>query len=147
VTTDSRQIAEAAFRRVALEFSQLKSELNEGHQRHFDLTLSFCRQPGLAFDVTASLQEGELCLNVGESHFMGWFPDGDPLIAEEFVETLRGVLAGEVRLVEHLRSGHPVKGELQREVSGSWNRLTAWSQLRWPSLAREEIRILRNRPE
>lgn len=139
--------ARVLFAAIASDFPRLHAVLQEGPVPQVDLELHFAGQPGLPFEIVATLQHDELCLGVGEAFWAEWFPCSDSRVVDEFESTIRGVLSGRLRVVEFHRSGQTIKAQIQESVNGKWRPVATWSKLRLPSFSKPDIRVLQNKHE
>lgn len=102
-------------------------------------------QASLSFSVLLQLQPDALCLGVGERV---WF-ERFPLRAEEtwrdLADDVQGLLSGRYRVVEQLRNGTCVRGDLEVPAGAAWRRTARWSRLHWPGGERR-VRILQRVP-
>lgn len=141
------EIAEQLFHEIAAAFPLLHSSIQVEPHPQVALSLDFDVQPGLAFPVSATLQNvDELHLHAGAILWYEWFPCYYPDRAAAFRQAITGVLSGEYRVVEFYRKSRPIKAELQRIDSGIWKRVVYTTNLRLPSFRNPETRILRNVP-
>ena len=120
--------------RLAREFPLLTIEPQFEHPQ-VDAIADFPQQDGLDFKVSINLQYDEFQLNVGR-FCLEWFPCTNQEVADDFADVVSGVLSGESRIIEHLSSGRPVKGKLQRLYNGAWETIGTWSEpvglIPWP---------------
>lgn len=141
-----RDKARALFAGIETEFTSLQARWSEDPVPQVDLEFAFDVQPGLIFPVVGTLQGDELCLSVGGSFFCEWFPCSDSEVRGNFQSCFRGVLSGQLRLVEFGPDGQAFKAQLQDHTSGRWQTVATWTKFRWPLFRDPEIRIFRNRP-
>lgn len=110
-----------------------------------DVSLEIPRQPGLSFDVRANLQGDELHLNIGSNFWLEYFPCTDERVEADFFESVRGMLAGRFRIVEHHRRGKAFKAVLQRPTERGWTNHSTWMRLSFPAWGTTRT-ILQNGP-
>ena len=104
---------------IKASFSNLKMEL-ETKPEHVDLNMEISKQNGLKFNVCVNLQGDELHLNVGEHFWLEWFPCTDQKVADAYVEAVKGILSGRLRILETYRGKKIVKSELQFPEKNMW---------------------------
>jgi hypothetical protein len=88
---------------------------------HLDLAATFRRQPGLAFDIFLHLQGDSLHLEVPSlaAFHVEYFPCDDPERLGMAIDDVRGLLAGEYRIVAY-EVGNSLCEELQKPIEGGW---------------------------
>ena len=74
---------------------------------------------------------------------MEWFPCTDPGRVKEYATAARGILSGEMRVVEYRKRGFGAKAKLGAPAAGVWQRIATWSDF-WSLLLfiRAEQRVL-----
>lgn len=139
-------MAREVFASLETEFSHLTCRFSEDPHDVVQLELLFPAQPGLCFQVVAHLQGDELCLGVGDAYWSEYFPSEYPEVVLKFQETMRGVIRGDIRLVEYHRGGKIIKARLERQSDAAkWETVGRWATVRWPSFRRPEARSFQNR--
>lgn len=93
-------------------FPSLEFRIDPGPANE-DASADIAKQVGLAFDVHLSLQGDELHLFAG-SFGCDWFPCSDSRVAENYFDAVRGLLAGEYRILETYIGKYPVCAKLER---------------------------------
>ena len=110
-------------------FPSLRIEVDEDHP-HVDASVDIPSQPGLAFDVNINLQNDELHLSAGE-FWVEWFPCGDAVVFNNFMDAVVGLLSGRYRILEQRVGSSTARAQLQlRAPAGKLSRPAA---LRWSS--------------
>lgn len=138
-----RQIALDVIERIRSAFPNLKFEVQDDDP-HLEVNIDIPPQQGLDFKVNINLQnEDELHIVAGKL-WVQWFPIDDPRVAEQFYDSVCGLLSGEWRIVEHYRRGHPVKAQLQQPVGDRWQTKATWSCLHLPIPWTSTKRVLKN---
>lgn len=96
---DTLQIAREAFAAIGARFPWMK--MTEDEEVLVELSVTIPVQPGIKQEVWLCLQNhDELHFSVG--HFrLEWFPCTDPKRVSDYVEAVRGFIAGESRILEH----------------------------------------------
>jgi hypothetical protein len=113
------ELGKAALDRIRREYSHLTMS-DDLYDAPLDATLDIPSQAGLDFQVNLSVDGDELYLGVGDSFWLSWFPSSKPVVVEDYLDAVRGVLDGTYRLVEHRRWGRPFKVVLQMPHRGGW---------------------------
>jgi hypothetical protein len=140
-----RQRIIALFRSIQESFSNLSMIVDTG-PGNFDVSLAIPKQSGLAFDVFVNLQGDELHLQAGKYFWLEWFPCTEARVEADFFESLRGLLLGQLRVVEYHSRGKAFKAVLQRRVGGAWKSHGTWARLHgWTWRTRHVV--LQNRQE
>ena len=100
-----------------------KLQLEWHDQAPVELAAHLRKQPGLDWDLLLNLQNVD---EIGVQHeffYVEWFPANDPKKEAEFVSTVDGLIAGDVRL--QCRFGRanlePYVVDFQREIDGRWS--------------------------
>jgi hypothetical protein len=109
------------------------------------LSLSFSVQPGLRFSVELQFQGDELCIGVGDSLWLEYFPAHEENVVQDFQKDVEDLLLGRARVIESWRRGRPVRAELQAIRDGVWKVIGTWSRLHLPFGSMEK-RELSRRP-
>jgi hypothetical protein len=136
-----RQRVVALFESFQAAFPQLAMRLDAEA-----ISLEISKQAGLDFDMNANLQGDELHLNAGTGFWLEWFPCTDLAVEADFADTVRGLLSGRHRIVEHRRRGEIFKAILQRPTKGGgWQSHGTWMRPTGPAW-RTTRTILQNRP-
>jgi len=133
-----RQRVVALYESFQAAFPQLKMRLDAQA-----VELEIPKQLGLDFDVNVDLQGDELHLNAGTGFWLEWFPCSDNSVEADFAESVRGLLSGQYRIVEHRRGGQVFKAILQRPTKHGWQNHGTWMRPSLPAW-RTATTILRN---
>ena len=140
-----RQRVIAQFKSIQAAFPHLTMTLDT-EPGNVDVALEIPNQSGLAFDVFVNLQGDELHLNAGASFWLEWFPCTDAGVETDFVESVRGLLYGRFRIVEHHRGGKAFKAVLQRPTDRGWEGHGTWMRPHLPGWGATKV-VLQNRHE
>jgi hypothetical protein len=83
------------------------------------------------------LQSGKL--------WMCWFPCTEKHNVDDFFDTIHGLIMGEYRILETLRSGKVIKARLQKLQNGKWvTKSSGLLAFQWPTFGRKSFRIVQN---
>lgn len=138
-----RERAIALFEQLQDEFSGLQMELDLASE-HVELNMDIPEQPGLVFELNVNLQnEDELHLSAA-SLWLQWFPADEPAQEAEFLQSVRGLLLGEYRIVETLRGARPVRAELQKPKGTGWETVGSSWKAHLPIPWRTSRRVVQN---
>lgn len=132
----------ALFKEIAGAFPHLQCQLETKHP-HVDVNMDFPQQPGLKFAVNINLQGDELHISAG-CFWLEWFPCSKKEIVDEFVQAVKGLLSGKLRIVEYYRGDKSMKAELQEPREGKWNTIGTSSRLHVPFLKATHQKVLIN---
>ena len=125
-------------------FPALEMELNE-QDPNVDIMLTIPEQKGLDFTVYLNLQNiDELHLSVGDL-WMCWFPCTDPENCEDYINTVKGLISGEYRILETLRGNKVVKAQLQIPMNGEWvSRSSGLMTFKLPAFKKKTFNVVQN---
>ncbi|MCZ6605653.1 MAG: hypothetical protein O7A03_10995 [Alphaproteobacteria bacterium] len=140
---DTAKIAKNVFEEIASAFPNLKSRIHEDEP--VELSMDIPKQDGLDFDIKLNNQNyDELHFGVGY-FWCGWFPCTDRQKVEEYKKSVIGFIAGDYRILEHLRGRRAVKAELQVPKNESWITVasSSWG-LPWPFPRQKTYRVVQN---
>lgn len=136
--TDYTSGAEALFR----DFARRNSfTIERVDKPDFELLMFVPKQPGLSFELTLGLQNGDE-LNVGFDEFWSYF---FPYEKKHRVvaDALDALALGDCRLAIHKQFGGVVKRELERRLNGRWQRIyTAFERFQIPFLGTDVTYLL-----
>lgn len=139
---DYRGFAVAVFEQIRQAFPHLKMKLLE--DVNVDIAMEILCQDGLSFDISLNLQSDELHMSVG-GLWVTWFPCDDPQKVRQYLSSVRGLISGEYRIVEHLQWNSVVKAELQRPEATGWETVAVSARFHLPISWLITKRILQNR--
>ncbi|MFN0137441.1 MAG: hypothetical protein ACKVS9_15160 [Phycisphaerae bacterium] len=123
--------AEALFRNFARRHSFSIEKVNDPE---VELLMRVPAQPGLSFELTLGLQNGDE-LNIGFEEFWSYFFPFDEKTRRTVVDALDALVAGECRLAIHTQLGRVVKHVLERRHDGRWRSVyTAIASFQLPFL-------------
>ncbi len=114
------ELAELAFTEIGESFPDLARRMEHQPDADLDLELVFPEQPGLSFEVSLNLQNRDELQLSAPGFWMEWFPCTEPDVVTDYVEAVRGVIAGSYRILQHHRRGRLIKSFLQRPAGDSW---------------------------
>lgn len=140
----SYQSGLSALKEIQDRFPNLNMELSEDTP-HLDINLDISQQPGLSFSVNLSLQnDDELHLCVGKL-WMCWFPCTDKENVDDFILTVSGLIEGKHRILETIRGGKVIKGQLQLYRDGEWvSKSSGMVAFSLPSFRRKTFNVVQN---
>jgi hypothetical protein len=139
---DYRGFVVAVFDQIRQAFPHLKMKLLL-EDVNVDIAMEIPCQDGLSFDINLDLQSDELHMSVG-GLWVTWFPCDDPQKIRQYLSSVRGLLSGEYRIVEHLQWNSVVKAELQRPAGTGWETVAVSARFHLPISWLSNKRILQN---
>jgi len=140
--TDTADIARRCFEDIAAAFPELESRFHRNDP--VELAMDIPRQHGLEHEIKLNLQnEDELHFSVG-NFWCEWFPCRRPEKVEAFKRAVIGFIAGDYRILEHLRGKRAFKAQLQAPDGTSWVTVAEWATLTWPFPLKKTTRVVRN---
>jgi hypothetical protein len=110
--------AEEIAERIQEQFPTLNLKVNS-NDPNVDWSILIPPQDGLKFECNLNRQGDELHLSI-LGFWLEWFPLEDEDVAEAYFDAVVGILSGRYRIVEYVRFGRGVGGELQAPVGTSW---------------------------
>jgi hypothetical protein len=140
----SYQSGLSTLKKIQCRFPNLKMELKEDAP-YVDINLDIPKQEGLSFSINLNLQnDDELHLQVGKL-WMCWFPCTEAENVEDFIQSVVGLIEGKHRILETIKGGKVVKGQLQIYCNGEWeSKSSGIATFYFPSLRRKCFNILQN---
>ena len=110
--------AEEIAERIQRQFPTLILKVNS-NDPNVDWSIVIPRQDDLKFECNLNRQGDELHFST-LGFWLEWFPLEDADVAEKYLDAVVGILSGRYRIVEYVRFGRGVGGELQAPVGTSW---------------------------
>lgn len=102
------------------------------------------RQEAIPFGVLLQLQDDAVCLGVGESLWIEYFPLSAPATWNSIRAAAAGILRGECRVVEHFRNGVYIGADLEEREGKTWRGLACSTKLHLPGGQRTTRVLLRS---
>jgi len=85
----------------------------------------------------------ELCLAVGQLFWFEWFPCTKQEVWDDYDDTVRGILAGRMRVLEYISHGEVYRADLQEpKAGGGWKTVAHYDFGCLPHFGRSSRRIL-----
>lgn len=132
-------------------FPSFKIDVQDPPSEGLEMEVDIPAQPGLVFDVGLNLQNDDELHLTAAGLWVSWFPCTDPVVTEEYLEAVRGLLSGEFRIAQHRSADRIVGAELQRPIATGWETVTRCayappiSGVWWP-FSKESLTIVQNGP-
>ncbi|MBT6031725.1 MAG: hypothetical protein HOH19_04050 [Kordiimonadaceae bacterium] len=133
MTHDYLTIGRGVLSDIKSTFFSLQMEIEKPENIPVDLEMNIDVQDGLEFQIMMNLQGDELHLHIDEFH-CSWFPCDDINVANDFMESVKGMIYGEYRVKLICRNGKLFSAMLQKPEVQSWKTIARYGGLisLWP---------------
>lgn len=119
--TDYLTIASDAINKIRSHFGDLEI-IEEFNDKYLDLSFNIPRQLGLDFDINLNLQTDELHISM-EFISASWFSIKSPEIVDLFIDTVKGLITGNYRIVQYWNKNKLIKCCLQKPAEAKWKNI------------------------
>lgn len=147
----ARAAAHWVIEELRRSFPSFKIEVQDPPSEGLEVEVDIPVQPGLLFGVGLSLQNDDELYLAAAGLCVSWYPCTDSVVAEGYLEAVRGLLSGEFRIAQHRRADRLVGAELQRPSATGWETVTRChyappiSGIWWP-FSQKSLTIAQNGP-
>ena len=130
------------FNEIQSAFPHLEMILNTNHA-HVDLDFEIPVQAGLSFPINLNLQGDELHISSG-AFWLSYYPCHRDDVRRAYLDTVRGLLSGEYRLLEHRRGSKVAKVELQKPAEDGWETIGTSGSAVWLPFEKRTLVVVQN---
>jgi len=111
-------IGSAAMNNIKATFPNLAT-IDEFDDNNVDLSVNIPKQAHLDFDINMNLQTDEL--HISTDYFNGsWFSIKSPEVVDLYLESVKGLITGDYRIVQYWNNNKLYKSYLQKPAGQNW---------------------------